>query len=97
MAQTIYLQSSNRSRIWRADLCLPGAGGGGRRGMDGEFGIGGCRMLHLEWMDDVLLYNTGNGVQSLGLEIMENEKKKRCKGIDVQQKLKDIINQLYSK
>jgi len=29
--------------------------------MDGDFGIGGCKVLHLEWIsNEVLLYNTGN-------------------------------------
>ena len=67
-----------------------GGGEGGGREMDREFGVGGCRMLHLELMgDDVLLYSTGNSVWSLGLEIMENEKK-RCTCMDVQQKLKEV-------
>ena len=39
------------------------------RGMDGEFGVGRCKLLHLEWISNaVLLYSTGNHVQSLGLE-----------------------------
>ena len=38
-------------------------------GMDREFGVGGCKLLHLEWISNgVLLYSTGNYVQSLGLE-----------------------------
>ena len=33
----------------------------GGRGMDGEFGIGRWKQLHLEWMiNKVLLYITGN-------------------------------------
>ena len=32
-------------------------------GMDGEFGVFGCKLLHLEWMGDgALLYSTGNCV-----------------------------------
>ena len=34
-------------------------GGGGNR-MDGEFGVGRCKQLHLEWLDKVL----GNYIQS---------------------------------
>ena len=42
-------------------------GDGGERGMDGEFGAGRCRLLHLERMGDgVLLYSTGNSIQSFG-------------------------------
>ena len=38
-------------------------------GIDREFGVGGGRLLHLEWMDGgVLLHSAGNYVQSLGLE-----------------------------
>ena len=36
------------------------------RGTDGEFGVGRCKLLHLERMGDgVLLYSTGNCIQSL--------------------------------
>ena len=42
-------------------------GGGG--GMDQEFGLGQCELLHLEWISsEVLLYSTGNYIQSLGIE-----------------------------
>ena len=35
-------------------------------GMDGEFGVSRCKLLHLEWVrNEVLLYSTGNYVQSL--------------------------------
>ena len=52
----------------------------GKRGTDGEVGVGRCRLLHLEWMgDEVLLYSTGNGIQSLGENEREKKKKKnRC-------------------
>ena len=44
-----------------------GNGGGSR--MDWEFGVGRCKLLHLEWISDkVLLYNTGNYSQSLVIE-----------------------------
>ena len=39
-----------------------------RSGMDKEFGVGRCNQ-HLEWIsNEVLLYNTGNCVQFLGIE-----------------------------
>ena len=38
-------------------------------GMVREFGVGRCKLLHLEWISsEVLLYNTGNYIQSLGIE-----------------------------
>ena len=53
----------------------------GGSGMDGVFGVGRCRLLHLEWISNgVLLYNTGNYVLSLGLEHdgRQYEKKRMC-------------------
>ena len=39
------------------------------RGMDWEFGVSRCKLLYLEWISSgVLLYSTGNYIQSLGLE-----------------------------
>ena len=38
-------------------------------GMNVEFGVSGCKLLYLEWIsNEVLLYSTGNYVQSLELE-----------------------------
>ena len=38
-------------------------------GMDWEFGVGRCKLLHLEWIsNEVLLYNTGNSIQPFGIE-----------------------------
>lgn len=34
-------------------MCLPG--GGRDRGTDREFGVGGCRLLPLEWVGDGVL------------------------------------------
>ena len=56
------------SQIWRTDLWLLGSVGG-RRGMDWEFGVSRCKLLHLEWItNDVLLYSTGNYIQSPGTD-----------------------------
>ena len=39
-------------------------GKSGTRGMDWEFGVSRCKLLHIEWINDkVLLYNTGNYTQ----------------------------------
>ena len=36
-------------------------------GMDREFRVGRCKLLHLEWIsNEALLYITGNYIQSLG-------------------------------
>ena len=44
-------------------------GNGGGSGMDREFGVGRCKLFHLEWIrNEVQQYRTGNYVQSLGLE-----------------------------
>ena len=41
----------------------------GGSGMDREFGVYRCKLLHLEWRDNkVLLYSTGNCVQSPGMD-----------------------------
>ena len=44
-------------------------GKGGGKGMDREFGVSICKLLHLEWISsEVLLYGTGNWIQSLGID-----------------------------
>ena len=43
-------------------------GEGEGSGMDWEFGVSRCKLLHLEWKsNEVLLYSTGNYFQSLGI------------------------------
>jgi len=37
--------------------------------MDWEFGVSRCKLLHLEWINnEVLLYSTGNYIQSPGID-----------------------------
>ena len=49
-------------------------GEGKGSGMDGEYGVHGCQLLHLEWISNrAPLYSTGNYVQSLGLEHDERQ------------------------
>ena len=44
-------------------------GGGRKGGMDWEFGISRCKLLHLEWIsNEVLPYSTGNYIQSPVIE-----------------------------
>ena len=55
------------SQTQRSDLWLPRGRSGGR-GMDWEFGVGRYKLLHLEWINNkVLLYSTGNYIQSPGI------------------------------
>ena len=70
------------SKIWHKRTYLPNrnrltdienrlvVAKGERRGneMDREFGVGRCKLLHLEWISsEVLLYSTGNYIQFLGI------------------------------
>ena len=44
-------------------------GEGGGSGVDREFGVSRCKLLHLEWIsNEILLYSTGNYIQSLVME-----------------------------
>ena len=44
-------------------------GEGGGRGMNREFRVGRCKLLHLEWINnEFLLYSIVNYVQFLGME-----------------------------
>ena len=48
-------------------------GGGGGSGMDWEFWVNRCKLLHLEGISkEVLLYSTGNYIQPL---VMEHDEK----------------------
>ena len=41
----------------------------GGSGLDWEFGVSRCKLLHVEWIcNEVLFYSTGNYIQSLGIE-----------------------------
>ena len=45
-------------------------------GMDWEFGVNRCKLLHLEWISsEILLYSTGSHIQSLGIDGKEYKKK----------------------
>ena len=51
------------------------------RGTDWEFGVGRCRSLHLEWMDDGSCCTAQENVFGrLGKNLMENETNKRKDG-----------------
>ena len=47
--------------------------------MDWEFGVSSHKLLHLEWVDyEVVLYSTGNYIQSPGINHNGKEYKKEC-------------------
>ena len=49
----------------RLVVALGKLGGGG---MDWEFGVSRCKLLHLEWINSkMLLYSMWNNIQSLGI------------------------------
>ena len=54
--------------------CQGGVGGGG---MDLEFGINRCKLLHVEWISNkVLLYSTRNYIQYPGINHIGKEYKR---------------------
>ena len=59
-----------QSQGHREQTCACQAGGKGKKcGMDGESGVGRCKLLHLEWIsNEVLQYSTGNSIQSPGID-----------------------------
>ena len=58
--------ASTRLKLPRADLRLPGSGVGVR---DWEFGVSGCKLLDVGWMNNkVLMYSTENHSQSPGIK-----------------------------
>ena len=81
MAQMILSTKQKQIMAKESRLVVPREEGWGS-GMDGQFGVLGYKLLYLEWMGNgALLYSTGNSVW-LGY-------------FSVQQKLINIINQLY--
>ena len=66
MAQMNLSTKQKQTHRHRDQTC--GFWGQGGRGMDWEFGVGRCKLLHLEWINDkVLLYSTGKYIQSPGI------------------------------
>ena len=62
--EPIYRTETN-SQTGRTDIPK---GDGVRTGIDWEFEVSRCKLLHLEWVgNEVLLYSTGNCVQSIGI------------------------------
>ena len=58
-------------------VAAKGEGCGG--GMNWEFGVSRCKLLHIEWMNNkVLLYSTGNYIQCPVINCNGKEHKKEC-------------------
>ena len=63
-----YLQNRNRLTDIENRLVVAKGEEGGS-GMDWEFAVSRCKLLHLEWIsNEVLLYSTGNYTQFLGID-----------------------------
>ena len=62
--------STNRNKPTDIENTLVVAkGNGGGNGIDWEFRVGRCNLLHLEWIsNEILLHSTGNYIQSLLIE-----------------------------
>ena len=53
--------------------------GGRGRGLDGEFGVGRCKLLHVQWVSravGVLLHSAGNCLRSLCWDTVEGDVRK---------------------
>ena len=74
-----YLQKRNRPTDIENRLVVAKGEWGGS-GMDWEFEVSRCKLLklYLKWIsNEVLLHITGNYIQSLGIDQMEDNIKKR--------------------
>ena len=66
MAQMNLSTKQKQTHGYREQTC--GFQGGGS-GMDGEFGVSRCKLLHLEWVSNkLLLCSTGSYIQSLEID-----------------------------
>ena len=94
--ERVYKQKQIHGHRDPTSSCQGGRAGG--RGMDWEFGIGRCKWLHLEWINNkVLMISTGNYITDPVINHNGKEYKKECVFVytwAVQQRLANIINQL---
>jgi len=67
MAQINLSTKQKQTQGHREQTC--GCQGVGKKWNAWGTGVGRCKLLHLEWIsNEVLLYSTGNYIQSLGTE-----------------------------
>ena len=63
------LSTENKQTHGHGEQTCGSQGGGGESGMDWEFGVSRCKLLYLGWIsNEVLLYSTGNCIQSLVID-----------------------------
>ena len=68
--------TNTENRLW-----LPRGKGQEGSGMDGDYEASRCKLLHLEWMsNEDLLHSTWNYIQSLRIEMMVDNMRKRKYG-----------------
>ena len=71
MVRTMLVNRENRLVVAKRE--------GGGRGMDWEFGIGRCKLLHVGWINNkVLLKSTGNYIQYPVINDNGKEYEKEC-------------------
>ena len=69
MAQMNRSMEQKRTHRHGEEKRLVAAKGWSRSGMDCVFGVSRCKLLHFGWINNkVLLYSTGNYIQSLGID-----------------------------
>ena len=79
MTQTNLSMRQKQTQRHRKEACGCQRGRRMREGMDWEFGVSRCKLLHIEWMDNkVLLHSTGNYIQCPGINHNGKEYKKEC-------------------
>ena len=85
MAQ-MNLSTEQRRSLSRGEQTCGCPGDGGDSGMDWEFGVSGCKLLHLEWISNETLLmperwyrNPGSCSRSLKNELHEHTGSKQAK------------------
>ena len=83
MTKWTYLQNRNRLIDIENRLVLLPRWKGSRGGLDWEFGTGRCKLLHIEWINNkVLFYSTGNYIHNYLInqngKLKKNEKGDIC-------------------
>ena len=77
MYLSIKQKQTHRTREQTCDC--QGQGGHGTGGMDWEFGIGGCKLLCIAWINNkVLLYSMGSYIQHPVINRNGKESEKEC-------------------
>ena len=79
MTQINLSMKQKQTHRHRDQTCGCQGGGEVGGGMNWEFGVSRCKLLHIEWINNkVLLYNTGNYIQYPGINHNGKEYKREC-------------------